>query len=254
MSYTEPAPADAGAYKLAALQALATGGTAAKAALDQAKAGLEASRAEATKSAMTAAAQYGLGQRGVDELTAPVDRAYNRDIAGINTKVGSITAGLDSMGAPLSKVFDTKYAAMTQPRRGSGGGGGGGGGSGKKAKATSPWQDEYGTQANLTYALKKDDPGGKYGDYRQSYKTAVAKGLDDLTAQRIFQNSADAQATLDALGLYAQQGYTPGQVRVQLATAYPNGTGAATYYTQQYRQLVNQPAPAKKPVPVKKKK
>lgn len=244
MSYTEPPPADNSAYKMAALAALATGGTAAKAALDNARGALEASKATASKDAMSAAAQYGLGAQAGQELAAPIDRAYNRDIAAVGTKVGAVTRGLDALATPLSNVLDTKFAAALASRKGSGGGGGRGGGGGSK-KTTPAYLDEYGSQSNLVYALKKSDPGAKFGDYTQAQQQAIAKGVDPLTAQRLFKNTATGDKLNSWYDQALQQNVSANQFRDEFNQQYQQGNipaGAVTYYTQQYRQATSQPS------------
>lgn len=246
MSYTEP-PADNTAYRMAALQALATGGTAAKAALDQAKAGLEASRAAASKDAMSAAAQYGLGAQAGQELAAPTDRAYNRNIAAVGTKVGAVTRGLEALATPLSNVLDTKFAAGLAARRGSGGGGGGGGGGGKEPKPVDPYKaltENWGGLENYTYQVKKDNPGVKFGDNRAAYNQAVRDGMPVQTATRLFDPEQGNAVYQDQL--QSAQKRTPiATVKAHIVQQF-GGKGGTTqnaatqYYTQQYRQLYAQ--------------
>lgn len=247
---TQIPPAQDPAYKLAALQALATGGTRAKADLDAAKNAMDISRKYVLDAAMRNSQQLGVGQQGQDELNAIVNRPTDQSFKSLDRKSAADTAYGASLSEPMGRMFDTSWAAnlaKVQAAQAKSGSGGGGSGSSKKDKA--PWQDEYGTQANLTYALKKSDPGAKYGDYRQAYQTAIDKGLDEQTAARVFRNSSDFDETWSYLQDFATSNTPASKVRTWLQQNVDAGSNSAVpdkaaldQYMAQYRAQTNQPA------------
>ncbi len=113
------------AYKLAALQALATGGTQAKAAVDSARAAMTASQGDALKQAASNSAAYGLGQAGTTALQAPINTAYNNQAGVLDRVTAPRVAAGTNLQAPTSKVFDTKALQIAAKQANSGGGGGG---------------------------------------------------------------------------------------------------------------------------------
>lgn len=247
MTFTPP-PQD-GAYKLAALQALAEGGTRAKAAVDQAKQAMDLSRQYAMQAAMNNSQQLGVGQAGQDELAALVNRPTQSSQKVIDRTGTADQAYLGALKEPLGRVFDTKYAAQADTinkenekallklQKGSGGGG-----SGRKAKdPTAAWKDEYGTQANMTFALKQAYPETKYGDYRAAQKAAVEKGLDPLTAQRLY-NTGKATEIIGFLQEGIARGATPQAVRAKLNQEFGNNPGEVTYWINQYQQMAGKPS------------
>lgn len=239
MAAVEPSADNLG-YKMAALQALSTGGSQALAALDKAKADTAASQKAATASAMASAAQYGLGQAGVDALTQPIDRAYNRDSAALGSKINAVKSGLDSLAAPLSAVFDTRYAVQQAKAAKGSGGGGGGGGSKKEPKEDPAYITEYGGLENFGYQLKKTAKGAAYGDNRDAYQQAVAKGVPQYTAARLF-DPTQGEAVYKDQQISARKGQPVAQVKAHILEQF--GTkgqqnAATVYYTQQYRQLL----------------
>ena len=140
------------AYRTAALKALATGGTAARAALDTANASLEASKAESIKQAMAASVGRGASGPVQDALTAIIGAGAGDIGAGLAKKGAAVGTTFDMVTPPWSKVFDSeRAAAQAEARGGRGGGGGGGGGRGGSSKEPGTWDWFYDNDLNLEY-------------------------------------------------------------------------------------------------------
>lgn len=116
------------AYRTAGLKALAEGGTAARAALDTAKAQIEQTQAASVKDAMLAAAQRGATGDAQAALTSIIGAGANDQTAGLGKRAGAVQTTFDTITPPWSKMFDSERALAEFEKRGGGGGGGGGGG------------------------------------------------------------------------------------------------------------------------------
>lgn len=233
-------PADDPGYKLAALQALATGGTQAKAAVDKARSDMAASQTSATREAMASAAAYGLGQAGTDALTQPIDKAYN-SASGITDRIAAPrVAQFTNLQAPTGKLFDAK-SALNSFRAANKGGGGGGSGSGstKKEKALDWFDDnpdlknKYGTKSALAKTLQSI-PQNEARQYIQSL------GADAGTAAEVipfgYSQASTAQQYLRA---YAQQGATKQQMLKYVAQqSGGKDTAEYAYWASRVPQII----------------
>lgn len=195
-------PSGDSAYKLAALQALATGGTQAKAALDSAKAAQATSQANALKQAAANSAAYGLGQAGDTALQEPINTAYNTQ-SGISDRVGAGTLPrFNNLQEPTGRLFDAKLLAGLNRGRGGGGSSGGSGG---------------------------DEP------------ESVEETLPPSPVDRTFFRDNPVTKKVDAqmqknLGFALQTGTTPSAVRTRLLKEFAGNDKAVVYYYQVYNR------------------
>lgn len=137
------------AYKQVALIALANGGTAAKAALDDAKAKIDASKAAAVQNALVTSGKIGTSAAGQQELSDIISAPAASLGTQLATKRAAIGKSYDMTTPPTAAMFDAEAnAAIAKSARGgrSGGGGGrrggggrGGGGSRSGKQSSSQW-------------------------------------------------------------------------------------------------------------------
>lgn len=234
------------AYRLAALQALATGGTQAKAALDQTRAQLASSQQAATSQAMSAAAQYGLGTTGEQALTEPINRAYNAASTTMDKVAAPRLARFETLKEPTAKMFDAKAAAILAGKSSGGGsrGGGGSGGSSKAAKEPDwfePYRNDFGTVSQFAKYVQAQSgvlPAAGSGlGYLKGRQLLSDAGAPPNIAAQYFPMSKQALATSAAVQGAAKKNMTPAQVKKNLQQDYGKNNPAVGYWLSQYRSL-----------------
>lgn len=244
------------AYKMAALQALATGGSQAKAAVDQARTAMQTSQGEALKQAASNSAAYGLGQAGTDALQAPINTAYNQRLGSFDKVTAPSVARFTDLQAPTAKVFDTKAAAtLSKLSSGGSGGGGGGRGGGSNDWFTSDLADQYDTKANLkSYISTQPGQSAKYGDGTAAQKAAIALGVPQKVAQAWYPTTSQGTQINNWLQTAAQHRQPNSFVQSGLEQNVQAGQMSAQEAQYWYQKYQNDIPYAPKAAPAKKKK
>lgn len=226
-----PPPVVDPAYKAAALQALATGGSQAKAALDQTKAALDASKAAMTGQALSEAARLNVSQPGRDQLASTISKPFDTGATALAARIQPTINKQATLAPLVANQFDTKAAVIAAKNAGKGGGGGGGsGGGGSGNWFTSDLKDQYDTKANLRKVLLEQ--GGVSTAARQA---AAQFGVPGNVAQAWFPKTKTEIQTEQWLQQNVANRAPNKPVFAALAQQYGQGSPTYQYYTQLYQ-------------------
>lgn len=209
----DPVPAGPDIYKTAALQALATGGSQAKASLDATKANMEAARTAAVGQALQEAGRLNVSQAGKDQLSNTIGAPTTRAEGTLQTRFDPRITQAAAAAGPTAAVFDAKYQ-LNLPKTRSGGGGGGRGSSGGSSTSS----------------------GSSAGLGATPVQTMGALGV----------GFRDDQATQGNLNYALQAQLTPSQVKSKLQSDFKGNAPAISYYLTNYQQAYNAQAAAAK--------
>ena len=171
------------AYRTAALKALATGGTAARGAFDQAAAALDASKTASIGQAMGAAAGRGATGPAQEALAGIIGAGANSIGAGLASKGAAVGQTFDTITPPWSKVFDSERALAQAQAGGRGGGGGGGGGGSASSKEPGTWDWFYDHNLDAEYGAPSSGGFDQWADEEIRGVTSTRGGQLGLAKQ-----------------------------------------------------------------------
>lgn len=232
-----PAPDDL--YKAAALQAIAQGGSKAKASLDATKASMEASRTAAVSQALQEGARLNVSQAGQDQLSNTITKPYTAAEGALQTRFDPRITQAAARQDPTARLFDAKYQ-LNLPKPSGRGGGGGGSGRSSSSDWFSPIKDSLGIDTKANAKSYFSQQGGVSTQARQLAQQA---GVPANIASAWYPKTKTETQTEQWLQQNVQNRAPNKPVFSALAQQYGKGSPAYQYYTQLYQQT---PYPTKK--------